>query len=84
MDPEQRGVADGCLLIPAVGLGFPASDNRLAFGHHWQRLSDMLEFVLGAGGPAYWQEPTDPQRLRLFCRMLDALRSQIEDEGLEP
>ena len=50
---------------------------------YWQRLSDKLEFVLGAG-PAYWQEPTDPQRLRVFCRTLDELRSQVEAEGLEP
>ena len=50
---------------------------------YWQRLSDKLEFVLGAC-PAYWQEPTDPQRLRLFCRALDELRSQVEAEGFEP
>ena len=46
---------------------------------YWQRLSDKLEFVLGAG-TAYWQEPTDPQRLRLFCLTLDELRSQVEME----
>ncbi len=41
---------------------------------YWQRLSTKLEFVLGAG-PTYWQEPTDPQRLKVFCRSLDELRS---------
>ena len=50
---------------------------------YWARLSDKLEFALGAG-PAYWQQPTDPQRLRLFCLMLDELRRQVEAEGLEP
>ena len=32
------------------------------------------------------QEPTYQQRLRLFCRMLDELRSQVDagGEGLEP
>ena len=50
---------------------------------YWQRLSDKLELALGAG-PAYWQQPSDPQRLRLFVRTLDELRSQVEAEGLEP
>ena len=50
---------------------------------YWQRLSKRLEFVLGAG-PTYWQEPTDPQRPKVFCRSLDELRSQVEAEGLEP
>ena len=63
-------------------LGLKA-ESQLIATDYWQRLSDKLEFVLGAG-PAYWQEPTDPQRLRLFCRTLDELRSQVEAEGLEP
>ena len=50
---------------------------------YWQRLSNKLEFVLGAG-PTYWQEPTDSQRLKLFCRSPDELRSQVEAEGLKP
>ena len=50
---------------------------------YWQRLSDKLEFVLRAV-PTYWQEPTDPQRLKVFCRSLDELRSQVEAEGLKP
>ncbi|RNC85189.1 MAG: hypothetical protein ED554_13295 [Synechococcus sp. YX04-3] len=49
---------------------------------YWERLADKLEFALGAS-PAYWQQPTDPQRLRLFCLTLDELRSQCEMEGLE-
>ena len=50
---------------------------------YWERLNQKLEFSLGAG-PLYWQQPSDPQRLRLFCRTLDELRSQVELEGLEP
>ena len=50
---------------------------------YWERLNQKLEFSLGAG-PVYWQQPSDPQRLRLFCRTLDELRSQVEAEGLEP
>ena len=36
------------------------------------------------GAPAYWQEPLNPQRLRLFVRMLVELSSQVELEGLKP
>ncbi len=50
---------------------------------YWERLSDKLSFVLD-GATAYWQEPSDPQRLRLFCRTLAELRSQCEMEGLKP
>ena len=50
---------------------------------YWERLNQKLQFSLGAG-PVYWQQPSDPQRLRLFCRTLDELRSQCEMEGLEP
>ena len=49
---------------------------------YWERLADKLSFVLD-GSPAYWQEAPDPQRLRLFCRTLDELRSQVEIEGLK-
>ena len=49
----------------------------------WERLDQKLQWVLD-GAPAYWQEPSNPQRLRLFCRTLDELRSQVEAEGLEP
>ena len=50
---------------------------------YWERLNQKLEFCLGAG-PVYWQQPSDPQRLRLFVRTIDELRSQCELEGLEP
>ena len=36
------------------------------------------------GAPAYWQEPLNPQRLRLFVRMLIELSSQVQLEGLKP
>ena len=48
---------------------------------YWERLNQKLEFSLGAC-PVYWQQPSDPERLRLFCRTLDELRSQVEMEGL--
>ena len=50
---------------------------------YWERLDQKLQWVL-EGAPAYWSEPSNPQRLRLFCRTLDELRSQVEAEGLEP
>ena len=50
---------------------------------YWERLNQKLEFSLGAG-PVYWQQPSDPQRLRLFVRTIDELRSQCELEGLIP
>ena len=50
---------------------------------YWERLDQKLQWVLD-GGPAYWQEPPNPQRLRLFVRSLDELRSQVELEGLTP
>ena len=50
---------------------------------YWSRLDQKLQWVLD-GGSAYWQEPPNPQRLRLFVRSLDELRSQVELEGLTP
>ena len=50
---------------------------------YWERLDQKLQWVL-EGGPVYWQEPPNPQRLRLFCKTLDELRGQCELEGLEP
>ena len=47
---------------------------------YWERLNQKLEWVL-EGAPAYWSEPSNPQRLKLFCRTLDELRSQVEAEG---
>ena len=48
---------------------------------YWDRLQDQLSFVLSAA-PSYWQEASDPQRLKLFCRTLDQLREQCAEEGL--
>ena len=50
---------------------------------YWERLDQKLQWVL-EGAPAYWAEAPNPQRLRLFVRSLDELRSQVELEGLEP
>ena len=50
---------------------------------YWERLNDKLEWVLD-GGPVYWSQPSDPQRLRLFCRTIDELQQQCEEEGLDP
>ena len=49
---------------------------------YWERLDQKLQFSLGAG-PVYWQQPSDPQRLRLFVRTIDELRQQCELEGLK-
>ena len=49
---------------------------------YWERLNQKLEWVL-EGAPVYWSEPSNPQRLRLFCRTLDELRNQVEVEGLK-
>ena len=50
---------------------------------YWERLDQKLQWVL-EGGPAYWSEAPDPQRLRLFVKTIDELRQQCELEGLEP
>ena len=50
---------------------------------YWERLDQKLQWVL-EGGSAYWQEPPNPQRLRLFVRSLDELRQQCAVEGLAP
>ena len=60
----------------------PAPGREIATTY-WERLNQKLEFSLGAG-LAYWQQPSDPQRLRLFCRTIDELRQQCEMEGLTP
>ena len=49
--------------------------------NYWERLADKLSFAL-KGASAYWSEAPDPQRLKVFCRVLDELRSQVEAEGL--
>ena len=77
IDAPQRKSAK----VPRSSREVPAPVREISTDY-WQRLSDKLEFALGAGH-AYWQQPTDPQRLRLFCRTLDELRTQCEMEGLE-
>ena len=49
---------------------------------YWERLDQKLQCVMD-GSPVYWQRQPNPAQLRLFCRMLDELRSQVELEGLE-
>ena len=63
--------------------GFGPGQPELIATTYWERLNQKLEFSLGAG-PVYWQQPSDPQRLRLFCKTIDELRQQCEMEGLEP
>ena len=63
-------------------LAHGAPGREIATGY-WERLDQKLQWVL-EGGPVYWQEPPNPQRLRLFCKTLDELRGQCELEGLEP
>jgi len=50
---------------------------------YWTRLTDKLSVVLD-GAPFYWAREPNPAQLRLFCRTLDELRSQVEAEGLGP
>ena len=66
---------------PKGGFG-PVQPDPIATTY-WERLDQKLQWVL-EGGPVYWQQPSDPQRLRLFCRTLDELRRQVEMEGLTP
>ena len=47
---------------------------------YWDRLYDKLLFTLSAA-PSYWQEASDPKRLRLFTKTLDELREQVEPEA---
>jgi hypothetical protein len=68
--------------VPANSEEVPASVREIATTY-WSRLDQKLQWVL-EGGPAYWQEPPNPQRLRLFVRTIDELRSQVELEGLSP
>ena len=78
IDKPQRKTQRCTPLKPAFGV----APEPIATTY-WERLNQKLEFSLGAG-PVYWQQPSDPQRLRLFCRTLDELRSQVEMEGLRP
>ena len=68
--------------VPVDWPEVPAKGREISTDY-WERLNDKLQFSLGAG-PVYWQQPSDPQRLRLFVRTIDELRRQCEMEGLEP
>ena len=68
--------------VPANWGEVPAPVREISTDY-WERLNDKLEWVLD-GGPVYWSQPSDPQRLRLFCKMIDELRDQCEMEGLKP
>ena len=78
VDKPQRKTQRCAPLNPAFGV----APEPIATTY-WERLNQKLQWVL-EGGPAYWQEPPNPQRLRLFVRSLDELRSQVELEGLTP
>ena len=73
---RDDNAAERVALIPE-----PPSPPAIATDY-WSRLDQKLEVVL-AGAPYYWQREPNPAQLRLFCRTLDELRSQVEAEGLE-
>ena len=79
IDKPQRKSAN----VPWTSREEVLANGREISTDYWERLNDKLQFSLGAG-QVYWQQPSDPQRLRLFCRTIDELRSQCEMEGLEP
>ena len=79
IDKPQRKTQSPAALNPAFGAAAPEPIATT----YWERLDQKLQWVLD-GGSAYWQEPPNPQRLRLFVRSLDELRSQVELEGLTP
>ena len=80
-DAPQKAERDDNAAARVALIPEPPSPPAIATTY-WERLNQKLQFSLGAG-PVYWQQPSDPQRLRLFCRTLDELRSQVEAEGLE-
>ena len=79
IDKPQRKTQSPAALNPAFGAAAPEPIATT----YWERLDQKLQWVL-EGAPAYWSQAPDPQRLRLFCRTLDELRSQVEAEGLTP
>ena len=79
IDKPQRKTQRAAPLSPAFGVAAPEPIATTC----WERLNQKLEFSLGAG-KVYWQQPSDPQRLRLFCRTIDELRSLCDMEGLKP
>ena len=81
-DAPQKAERDDNAAARVALIPDPPSPPEIATTY-WERLNQKLEFSLGAG-PVYWSQPSDPQRLRLFCRTIDELRSQCEIEGLKP
>ena len=79
-DCPQKAERDDNAAARVALIPDPPSPPEIATDY-WSRLDQKLSFSLGAG-PVYWQQPSDPQRLRLFCRTLDELRSQVEMEDL--
>ena len=79
-DAPQKAERDDNAAARVALIPEPPSPPAIATTY-WERLNQKLEFSLGAC-PLYWQQPSDPERLRLFCRTLDELRSQVEMEGL--
>ena len=80
-DARQKAERDDNAAARVALIPEPPSPQAIAT-MYWERLNQKLEWVL-EGAPAYWSEPSNPQRLRLFCRTLDELRSQVEAEGLK-
>ena len=77
--PQRKSAKSGNVLQEQHDTAQPEPIAR----DYWSRLDQKLQWVL-EGGPAYWQEPPNPHRLRLFVRTIDELRSQVELEGLSP
>ena len=80
-DCPQKAERDDSAAARVALIPEPPSPPAIATTY-WERLNQKLEWVL-EGAPAYWSEPSNPQRLRLFSRTLDELRSQVEAEGLK-
>ena len=80
-DAPQKAERDDNAAARVALIPEPPSPPAIATDY-WSRLDQKLQWVL-EGATVYWQQPSNPQRLRLFCRTLDELRSQVEAEGLE-
>ena len=81
-DAPQKAERDDNAAARVALIPDPLSPPEIATDY-WSRLDQKLQWVL-EGGPVYWQQPSDPQRLRLFCRTIDELRQQCVIEGLKP
>ena len=81
-DAPQKAERDDNAAARVALIPDPPSPPEIA-ATYWERLDQKLQWVL-EGAPAYWSEAPDPQRLRLFVKTIDELRSQVELEGLSP